>query len=275
VNNSLRLPATKQVADNPLEEIIMKRLALSLASRVCIGAAIACFFCLSAFGQSTRGSLSGLVKDSAGAAISGATVTAKHVATGEEFRASSDAQGAFVFPSVPLGQFNVTIEASGFKRSEAQGVMVEVATPAKLSVALEVGQVSEAVVISGETQEVVNTTSPTLTNVINTRQVRDLPLPTRNPLDLARLQAGMAVVGITLAAPRSAGCAEPGRTSPRMASTPWTISSRPVPSSPSAPPRSIPQPRGHAQADRARKFLRRKHRRAALVAGEDLRTRRL
>ncbi|MGH9832694.1 MAG: carboxypeptidase regulatory-like domain-containing protein, partial [Blastocatellia bacterium] len=173
----------------------MKRLALSLAARACIGAAIACFFFLSAFGQSTRGSLSGLINDSAGAAVSGAKVTAKHLATGEEFRASSDAQGAFVFPSVPLGQFNVTIEASGFKRSEVQGVMIEVATPAKLSVALEIGQVSEAVVISGETQEVVNTTSPTLTNVINTRQVKDLPLPTRNPLDLARLQAGIAVVG--------------------------------------------------------------------------------
>ncbi len=173
----------------------MKRLALSMASRACISVAIACFFFLSAFGQSTRGSLSGLINDSAGAAVSGATVTAKHVATGEEFRASSDAQGAFVFPSVPLGQFTVTIEASGFKRSEVQGVMIEVATPAKLNVALEIGQVSEAVVISGESQEVVNTTSPTLTNVINIRQVRDLPLPTRNPLDLARLQAGIAVTG--------------------------------------------------------------------------------
>ncbi|MGH9766214.1 MAG: carboxypeptidase regulatory-like domain-containing protein, partial [Blastocatellia bacterium] len=143
----------------------------------------------------TRGSLSGLINDSAGAAVTGATVIAKHLATGEEFRGVTDAQGAFVFPSVPLGQFTVTIEASGFKRSEAQGVMIEVATPAKLNVALEVGQVSEAVVISGESQEVVNTTSPTLTNVINIRQVRDLPLPTRNPLDLARLQAGIAVTG--------------------------------------------------------------------------------
>jgi hypothetical protein len=160
-----------------------------------VSAVMVWFLLLAVFGQSTRGSLSGLISDSAGAAVSGATVIAKHLATGEEFRGATDARGAFVFPSLPLGQFNVTIEASGFKRSEAQGVMIEVATPAKLNLALEVGAFSEAVVVSGDAQEVVNTTSPTLTNVINPRQVEELPLPSRNPLDLARLQAGVAVIG--------------------------------------------------------------------------------
>jgi hypothetical protein len=139
--------------------------------------------------------MSGLISDSAGAAVSGATVLAKHLATGVEFRSTTDAQGAFVFPSLPVGQYNVGVEATGFKRAEVQDVVIEVSTPTKLNIALEVGPVSEAVVVTGESQEVVNTTSPTLTNVINTRQVRDLPLPTRNPLDLARLQAGVAVIG--------------------------------------------------------------------------------
>jgi len=146
-------------------------------------------------GQVTRGSLSGLVNDQTGAAVSGAKIIAKHIATSEEFQTTTDAQGAFVFPSMPLGQFSVTIEAAGFKRLEAQGVTLEVGAPAKLNVAMEVGQVSEAVVVSGEVQEVINTTNPTLTNVINTRQVKDLPLVGRNPLDLARLQAGIAVTG--------------------------------------------------------------------------------
>src|SRR5262245_62872614 len=146
-------------------------------------------------GQVTRGSLSGLIRDQTGAAVSGAKITAKHVATSEEFQTTSAAQGAFVFASMPLGQFSVTIEAAGFKRLEAQGVTLEVGAAAKLNVAMEVGQVSEAVVVSGEVQEVINTTNPTLTNVINTRQVKDLPLLGRNPLDLARLQAGVAVTG--------------------------------------------------------------------------------
>lgn len=146
-------------------------------------------------GQATRGSLSGLISDQTSAAVPGARVTANHVTTGEKMQTLTDAQGAFVFPSISLGQYTVTVEVAGFKRSEVQNVLVEVGTPAKLNVTLEVGEVSEAVVISGETQEVVNTSSPTLTNVINTRQVRDLPLPTRNPLDLARLQMGIAVTG--------------------------------------------------------------------------------
>ncbi|MGH9803365.1 MAG: carboxypeptidase regulatory-like domain-containing protein, partial [Blastocatellia bacterium] len=153
------------------------------------------FVTVSAFGQSTRGSLSGAISDQAGAVVSNAKVTAKHVATGEGFTITADTQGAYVFPSLPLGQFTVTFEANGFKRSEVQNVTLEVGTPAKLNVALEIGQVSEAVVITGDAQEVVNTTNPTLTNVINTKQVRDLPLLGRNPLDLARLQAGVAVTG--------------------------------------------------------------------------------
>jgi hypothetical protein len=145
-------------------------------------------------GQASRSSLGGLINDQSGAAVSGAKVVAKHVATNEVFQTTADAQGAFIFPSLPIGQFSVTIEAAGFKRIEAQDVMLESGTPAKLNVALEVGQVSEAVTISG-TQEVVNTTSPTLTNVIKTNQIKDLPLPTRNVMDLARLQPGIAVSG--------------------------------------------------------------------------------
>ena len=147
-----------------------------------------------AFGQS-RGALSGVVNDASGAAVPGAQITAKHIATGEEFKATTDAQGAFVLPSVPLGKFTVNVEASGFKRAQVLDVTVEIGMQAKITVPLEVGQVNEAVVISGETQEVINTLNPTLTNVINTKQVKDLPLNGRNPIDLARLQAGIAVSG--------------------------------------------------------------------------------
>jgi hypothetical protein len=148
-----------------------------------------------ALGQASRGNLSGSVTDPTGGAVSGAKVTAKQLATNEEFQTTTDSQGAFDFPSLPLGKFAVIVEATGFKRAEAQGVTLELGVPAKLNVAMEIGQVSEAVVVSADAQEVINTSNPTLTNVINTRQVKDLPLLGRNPLDLARLQAGVAVTG--------------------------------------------------------------------------------
>ncbi len=147
------------------------------------------------FGQGTRGILTGRINDSTGAALSGASVVARNIATAEEFRGTTDSQGVFIFPSTPIGKYVVTIEAVGFRRTEIQDITVEVGQTANINVSLQVGEVAESIVVSSDAQAVINTSSPTLSNVINTRQVRDLPLPGRNPLDLARLQAGVAVVG--------------------------------------------------------------------------------
>jgi hypothetical protein len=148
--------------------------------------------------QGTRGSLSGSVKDQHGAAVTGASVIAKNKATGERFQAVTDKEGSFSFPSLPPGEFSVAAEATGFKRAEILSVIIEVSTPAQLNMSLEVGSVTEQVTVTGEVQQIINTETATLTNVVNPRQVQDLPLPTRNPLDLAGLQAGVAVFGTNL-----------------------------------------------------------------------------
>jgi hypothetical protein len=145
--------------------------------------------------QDTRGSLSGNVSDSQGAAIQGATVTVIETSTGQEFHTKTDTQGAFVFPSLPLGKYNARIEANGFKRGSVTEISVELGRPAKIGLALEVGQVTEEVTVTADAQEVINSVSPVLSNTISTRQVKDLPLLSRNPLDLARLQAGIQVTG--------------------------------------------------------------------------------
>jgi hypothetical protein len=139
--------------------------------------------------------LTGTVSDQTGAAIVDATVTARNVATGEESKATTNSQGSFTFPSLPPGPYTVVVEHQGFKKMEVTDVVIEVSQAAKVNIGMEVGQVTEQVTVTGEAQEVINTVSPVLGNTINTRQVKDLPLPTRNPLDLARLQAGIAVTG--------------------------------------------------------------------------------
>jgi hypothetical protein len=148
-----------------------------------------------AFGQGTRGSLSGVVTDPNSGAIVGATVTAKQSGTNEEFKAQTNAQGAFSFPSLAPGKYSLTVEASGFKKTELTEISIEVSQPAKVDVHLEVGAMTEQVTVTGTAQEVINTTSPTLSKTITAKQVQDLPLLSRNPLDLARLQAGLAVNG--------------------------------------------------------------------------------
>ena len=142
----------------------------------------------------TTGSLSGTVTDQNSAVVSGATVTLhSNVAAGER-SAVTDSNGKFDFQALLPGMYSISIEATGFKKSIAREISVSVALNTEVNVQLEIGLAGESVTVTA-TQEVINTASPSLTNVINTRQVVDLPLGTRNPLQLAGLQAGIAVDG--------------------------------------------------------------------------------
>ena len=142
----------------------------------------------------TTGSISGLIADPNGANVVGASVTARNNATGAERSTTTNENGKFTFTALQPGTYTVVVEGSGFKRTVAPDVKVDVSKEALVNVTLEVGGAAETVTVTSA-QEVVNSTSPTLTNVINTRQVVDLPLGNRNPLELAALQAGIAVVG--------------------------------------------------------------------------------
>src|SRR5690606_10178954 len=142
----------------------------------------------------TTGSMSGTITDPAGAVVPGATVTITNMETGASRTATTSSQGTFNVEALAPGSYMVAVEGSGFKRSVARDIAVSVNVNAQVNISMEVGLEGEEVTVVAA-QETINTTSPTLTNVINTQQVTDLPLPTRNPLDLAALQAGIAVVG--------------------------------------------------------------------------------
>ena len=142
----------------------------------------------------TTGSLSGTVSDPQKALVAGATVKLLSNVAGAERSAVTDSNGAFDFQALLPGTYSVSVEATGFKKFVAREVVVSLNLTTQVNVALEVGLAGEIVTVT-TAQEVLNTASPSLTNVINTRQVVDLPLPTRNPLDLAGLQAGIAVTG--------------------------------------------------------------------------------
>jgi Carboxypeptidase regulatory-like domain len=144
--------------------------------------------------QTTTGSLSVVVNDPSGASVPGASVTARNNATGAERTATTNDAGTASITDLQPGIYSVSVEGSGFKRALAPNITVEVSQTAQVSISLEIGLASETVTVTAA-QEVVNTTSPTITNVINTQQVRDLPLLGRNPLELAGLQAGIAVTG--------------------------------------------------------------------------------
>jgi hypothetical protein len=149
---------------------------------------------LTAAAQTTTGNLTGTVTDPNGAVVSNANVTVTNQATGAERSTVSNESGAFDFETLQPGKYNLTIEAKGFKKVISRDVTVSVSQTTQVSIPLEIGVAGETVTVTAS-QEVINSTSATITNIINTRQVVDLPLPDRNPVNLAALQAGIAVVG--------------------------------------------------------------------------------
>ncbi len=142
----------------------------------------------------TSGSLSGTITDPGTAVVPGATVTVVNNATGAERTTTTSSGGVFDFQALQPGTYTLSVETAGFKRAVARDIVVSVASRAEANIVLEIGAASEEVTVIAA-QEVINSTSPSLTNTISIRQVTDLPLPTRNPLELAGLQAGVAVTG--------------------------------------------------------------------------------
>ena len=176
----------------------MKRTIFSAVGLILVGLLLTSAFTLTAWAQTTPtlGSLGGVVTDPQGASVAGASVTVRHNETRRERQVSTSDQGTFVFPLLEPGTYTVIVEASGFKKSLLPDAVVEIGKQSQLTIALEVGAVSETVTVTASgVQEMINSTSPTLTNVITPRQVVDLPLATRNPLDLAGLQPGVAASG--------------------------------------------------------------------------------
>jgi len=172
----------------------VRRLFASNAKAIGLTITIILLLALTAAAQTTTGNLTGTVTDPNGAVVSNATVTVTNQETGAARNTVSNESGVFDFETLQPGKYNVTIEAKGFKKVISRDITVSVAQTTQVNIPLEIGVAGETVTVTAS-QEVINTSSPTLTNIINTRQVVDLPLPDRNPVNLAALQAGIAVVG--------------------------------------------------------------------------------
>ena len=160
----------------------------------CFGLLVLVTLCQIAIQAQTSGSLTGTVTDPSNAVVPGATVTLGNNATGLERTTTSNSQGVFDFQALQPGTYSLSIETAGFKRAVARDLVVSVGTIAQANIVLEIGAASEEVTVVAA-QEIINSSSPSLTNTISIRQVTDLPLPSRNPLELAGLQAGIAVTG--------------------------------------------------------------------------------
>jgi hypothetical protein len=145
--------------------------------------------CGQLFGGVTA-SISGTVKDASGAAISGATVTATNVGTGIASTQTSNGQGFFSFQSLPLGQYTVEVRQSGFKTYRQTDLLLDVDSALTVDAILQVGQISEKVEVAADALHVESISSQ-MGEVIEGKEMTDVPLVSRSYTDLLPLQPGV------------------------------------------------------------------------------------
>jgi len=144
------------------------------------------------FGQAVRGRIEGTVKDPQGQVVPNVSLTINNVGTGETLQATSSEEGVFIVPEVKPGTYKVTAEATGFKKTSVENVVVQVATVSTVNIDLEVGTVTEQITVNAsEAQEVINTSNSEVGDVVDRQRILDLPLDGRNPFELTALQAGV------------------------------------------------------------------------------------
>jgi hypothetical protein len=147
-------------------------------------------FCVAVTAQTGTSNISGTIKDTNGAVVPGATVTAKNEATGVTSTQTSTDAGLYSFSSLPVGLYTITIEKQGFKTLQKTNNALQVGEPLIVDGALEIGQVSETVTVTGG-QEQLQTANATLGNVVEQKAIEALPLNGRNPLTLLLLEPGV------------------------------------------------------------------------------------
>jgi hypothetical protein len=140
--------------------------------------------------QLPTGTILGVVKDSSGAVVPGATVTVQSTETNQTRTATTDSSGSYRVNALPVGHYVIKIEHTGFRTETQTGLNLEVGQEAVIDVALEVGTSEQTVQVTGEAQQ-VNTTNSTLGGVVSEQTISDLPLNGRNYVDLTLLQPGI------------------------------------------------------------------------------------
>jgi len=146
--------------------------------------------CLAVGAQTGTSNITGTVRDTNGSVVAGAAVTAKNEATGVTSTQTTTESGLYSFASLPVGNYTITIEKQGFKTLQKKNNALQVGEPLTVDGALEIGQVSETVTVTGGAEQLQNSNA-TIGNVVEQKAIEALPLNGRNPLTLLLLEPGV------------------------------------------------------------------------------------
>jgi Carboxypeptidase regulatory-like domain/TonB dependent receptor len=158
------------------------------------------FFCLvllcllalgrvSVHAQEVTAAINGIVTDPSGAAVGGAKVTAKDLDRGTPWPTTTNSDGFYSFPRLPIGRYEIRLEATGFQAAVKSPVELQLNQTAKVDIPLQVGNVSETIEVTSAAP-ILQTESTQLGTVLDARTNAQLPLATRNYVQLTLLSPG-------------------------------------------------------------------------------------
>ncbi len=168
---------------------------VALSSRICACVLAACWLAAgasSALAQVAAGAITGIVKDQAGAAVPGATVTVTELATNRQRAVASGGEGMYSAPSLPPGDYRLDVEIPGFKPIRREGVHLRTGEKARIDFDLAVGDLIEQVTVTADAPALRAETA-SLGTVIDHEKVVQLPLNGRTFITLAALAPGVAL----------------------------------------------------------------------------------
>lgn len=149
-----------------------------------------CFYQIKAQSQALNGQIEGVVTDASGAAVPNAAIAIRNTQTGTERQIVSDASGVYRAPLLPLGTYRVTVEVPNFKKLVREGITLVAGQNATVDLGLEAGDVSATVTITSDAP-IADPGKIDVGRVMNTREVQNLPLVSRNPYNYSLLQANV------------------------------------------------------------------------------------
>lgn len=141
--------------------------------------------------QSGTGRIVGTVSDATGAVVPGGAVTATNEETGVVYKATASDAGSYSFEALPPGRYTITIEVNGFKKYVSSKNILTANDTITVNVSLQTGNINEAVQVEGTYERVQTNQSGNIGNVVNSRNLVDLPIVGRNPLSLVNYQPGV------------------------------------------------------------------------------------
>src|SRR5712691_110684 len=175
------LSLVSRLSSNPYRRLQFGTCALVLMALL-VGATVS---------ASPTGSIVGSVKDPSGAATPGAKLTLTNVATNAKMEAVSDTNGGFQFLQLAPAVYSLVVESQGFKKVTEQRILVQVDQITHVDVALEIGSVTQIVEVTSAATPLLETDRSTLSSVVDSQVISNMPLNARQYLDLALLTPGV------------------------------------------------------------------------------------